>query len=156
MGSGKTSVGSLLAKDLNFKFIDSDFEIEKDLSLSINDIFKIYGEKYFRDLEINFLKKISKINNIVISLGGGTFCSDENIKLIKKIGRTIYLKTSYSELLKRYSSIQIEKRPLLKDKNLTEILLKEREYYYSQADFCILTDALSLQEVKHQAYKLIL
>lgn len=155
MGSGKTSIGLLIAKDLGLNFIDFDSEIEKNLNLSINDIFKNHGEKYFRELEKSLIKRLSNIKQTVISLGGGTFCSDENIKLLKKIGITIYLKTSYFELTKRYNNFEMEKRPLLKDENLTKELLKQREVYYHQANISILTDFLTLEQVKNKVLESI-
>ena len=71
MGVGKTSVGQMLAKKLNFNFIDTDYEIEKVSSETIPNIFEIYGEDYFRKIENNILKKVLKENNVVISTGGG-------------------------------------------------------------------------------------
>jgi len=73
MGSGKSSIGSLIAKKLKIKFIDVDKEIEKELGLSISKIFETKGENYFRKLEQKITLKILKINSTVVSLGGGAF-----------------------------------------------------------------------------------
>ena len=80
MGSGKSSIGSLVAKKLRLDFIDIDKEIEKELGLSVSKIFEIKGEDYFRRFEENITLKLLKINSTVVSLGGGAFVN----KVIRK------------------------------------------------------------------------
>ena len=80
MGSGKSSIGSLVAKKLKIKSIDVDKEIEKELGLSISKIFETKGEDYFRKFEEKTTLKILKINSVVVSLGGGAFMN----KIIRK------------------------------------------------------------------------
>ena len=84
MGSGKTSLGKLLAQELNFAFIDTDLEIEKKLNLSVKEIFDKYGETLFRKKEFSVFKLFSNRNNIIISSGGGSFCHPNTYDLIKK------------------------------------------------------------------------
>ena len=67
MGSGKTSIGKLVAQELNFTFIDTDFEIEKKLNLSVKEIFENYGETLFRKKEFDIFKLLGNRNNIIIS-----------------------------------------------------------------------------------------
>ena len=84
MGSGKTSLGKLVAQELNFNFIDTDLEIEKKLNLSVKEIFEKYGEPLFRKKEFDVFKLFGNRNNIIISSGGGSFCNPNIYDLIKK------------------------------------------------------------------------
>lgn len=85
MASGKSTVGPILANTIGWGFYDLDKLIEVETSLSIKEIFKV-GESYFRKLETDVLKKVSLLNEFVISLGGGTIVDQENLKLIKGSG----------------------------------------------------------------------
>jgi len=140
MGAGKTTVGKILVQKLNFSFIDLDQEIENSLGLKITEIFAKQGEVFFRKKEHEILSIISNRSDIVIALGGGTFCFPENIQICKELGLTIYLKTSVNDLRKRYTLEEIAKRPLLKNALDLEKLFKEREKFYLQADFSFVTD----------------
>ena len=82
MGSGKTSIGSIVSQKLKIDFIDIDQEIEKKIGMKIQKIFQIKGEKYFRKIEEDLTLKILKKNNTIISLGGGAFL---NPKIKKQI-----------------------------------------------------------------------
>ena len=93
MGSGKTSVGKILANHLKFSFIDTDLEIENQENKTINQIFKVYGEPYFRMLEKNLLKNLNKYN-FVISTGGGFPIFNDNMSQLLNLGTTIFLETS--------------------------------------------------------------
>lgn len=147
MGSGKTSVGLDLSKKLNLKFIDTDNEIEKRQGLKIKDIFDKFGEPYFRDLEKTVIKEYSLKNGFVISLGGGTFCNQENIDILKNNSFSVYLKTSIESILKRMSKEELEKRPLFKDHEYIEDLLNKREFYYIQADLTINTSDRDINRI---------
>ncbi len=149
MGSGKTSVGTLLSEFLNWSFIDLDKIIEKKTGLFINEIFSQFGEAYFRNLEKEEINNLKQVNQSVISLGGGAFCNQDSINLFKKIGITVYLKASYSTLITHYTKEEIEKRPLLKDIDNAKKLLLSREKFYSQADIHISIDHLSIEEIKN-------
>ena len=91
MGSGKTSVGKILAKHLKFSFIDTDLEIENQENKTISQIFKFSGESYFRMLEKKILKTLDK-NNFVISTGGGF--PHDNMSQLLNLGTTIFLNFS--------------------------------------------------------------
>ena len=84
MGSGKSSIGSLVAKKLNLEFIDIDKEIEKKLGISIKEIFESKGENYFRELEEKITLNKLKLNSTVISLGGGAFINQQIRKEVLK------------------------------------------------------------------------
>ena len=139
MGCGKTSVGISLSKLINKRFIDLDQFIELTYNQKIHDIFSTKGEVYFRKIESKCLKiLISKYNNAVISLGGGTICYSNNLELIKN-SNSFYLKYSIPELSQRLLKIN-STRPILsaiKDHDkMTEFVAKhlfERNYYYNQA-----------------------
>jgi shikimate kinase len=154
MGTGKTTVGKELAKRLNFTFIDTDEKIEKNTGLTVNDIFKEYGEKYFRRLEHDLIKDISLFNKCVISTGGGVVLNVENIRLLKQRGVIICLKADYKYLLKRLKTAG--DRPLLAGENVDEKvprLLKEREQYYNCADIYINIKNKTVNEIADEIIK---
>ena len=141
MGSGKSTVGKLLAKKLETPFLDLDHYIEVKNNKSINDIFKEKGENYFRQLETNALSEI-KGSEIVVACGGGIILNHENRKKISSNGKVVFLKASISSLIKRLLSNK--DRPLLNDKNIENELIKiwnERKNYYNEtAEIIINTD----------------
>ena len=139
MGSGKTTFGKKLAAHLKYDHLDLDQWIEENENITIEAIFKNEGEQFFRELETKYLKKIIKIkNSVVVSLGGGAVCFNENVNLVKKNGLLIYIKLSPLVLTNRIIKSKI-KRPLLQNLNrkelLTEIkkLLLKRIKIYEQA-----------------------
>ncbi|MBI5207500.1 MAG: shikimate kinase, partial [Candidatus Firestonebacteria bacterium] len=92
MGTGKSSIGKLLAKKKNKQFVDIDEEIEKSENLSITEIFNNYGEDYFRDLESKYLQRIiEQKKDCVIACGGGVVLKEKNINLLKKNSVVILL-----------------------------------------------------------------
>ena len=147
MGSGKTSVGKLLAKKLQFSIIDIDKEIEKNEKLSIKEIFEEKGENYFRAIESKYL--LRKRNSAVVSCGGGIILNKKNREFLKTSGYTIYLKSSILTLEKRL--LNENGRPLLSNDNLKETLIniysKRKTLYTSSANTTITTDRRSVREV---------
>lgn len=102
MGCGKTTIGSLLAQKLNYNFIDTDEEIEKQGQLSIIDLFKEKGEQSFREHETEILQQILiNENSAVIATGGGMPCFYENMEKMLREGFVIYLKCTPEEIAKR-------------------------------------------------------
>ena len=96
MSSGKTSVAKILSIKKNIIHIDTDLEIERRFSLKIAEIFDKYGESFFREQESIILKKIENSNsNMIISTGGGTPIHSSNMQKLNKIGKTIYLESSF-------------------------------------------------------------
>ena len=139
-GSGKTTVGTILAEELNYNFIDIDTEIEKQENISINEIFALKGEKYFRKVESNIIKStLSKVKNTVISLGGGAFISDDNKQIILQHSITLWLSCEAKELFNRLKNDTT--RPLLKDISLKKIktIEESRKTCYNKANFTIET-----------------
>ena len=147
MGSGKSSVGKILANKLQFSIIDIDKEIEKDEKLSIKEIFEKKGENYFREIESKYL--LRKRNSAVVSCGGGIVLNKKNREFLKTSGYTIYLQSSIPTLEKRL--LNKSSRPLLNNENLKETLInlysKRKKLYISTADITIITDGRSVKEV---------
>ena len=147
MGSGKSSVGKLLANKLQFSNIDIDKEIEKDEKLSIKEIFEKKGENYFREIESKYL--LRKRNSAVVSCGGGIVLNKKNREFLKTSGYTIYLKSSIPTLEKRL--LNENSRPLLINDNFKETLIniysKRKTLYTSVANTTIITDRRSVKEV---------
>ena len=147
MGSGKSSIGSLIAKKLELNFIDIDSEIENELGISIKKIFDTKGEDYFRKFEEKITLKKLKLNPVVISLGGGAFMNKNIKKEVLKNHLSFWLNWNYKTLLSRikYS----KKRPLAinaKDDELAR-LIKKRSDIYSKALYEIKCDNLSKNEI---------
>ena len=147
MGSGKSVIGKDLSKYLNFKFYDTDKEIELKTKKNINEIFHEYGELYFRNLEEKICIKLLNQNNCVISLGGGSIINKEVRKLIKQNSYSIYLQVKLKNLVNRLKSSK--KRPLLnKDESKLEILknlYEDRQKFYEKADFVVNNDKDKIQ-----------
>jgi len=119
MGSGKTTIGKMLANKLHLPFIDIDKKIEQKEKMVISDIFKENGENYFRKIESDILKKYSALNEFVISTGGGAVLSQDNKKILNN-GYKIYLKISIDA---QYNRVKHRKhRPLLIEGDLKTIL----------------------------------
>ena len=154
MGSGKSSIGSLISKKLDLTFIDIDNLIVKDTGMSISEIFKKKGEDYFRNLEEKItLKSLKKINN-VISLGGGGFINTKIRKEILTNHFSFWLNWDESTLIKRINNSK--KRPLAfrsTNKEIREII-KKRSKIYSNADFKINCNTLTKMEIVKKIIKL--
>ncbi len=147
MGSGKSSIGSLIAKKLNLDFIDIDKEIEEELGISIKKIFETRGEDYFRKFEEKITLKKLKLNSVVISLGGGAFTNKHIRKEILKNHISIWLNWKNEILLNRIKNSK--KRPLAinsTDKELID-LINKRSNIYSKALYEIKCDNLSKNEI---------
>ena len=138
MGSGKSTVGALLAERLNLPFIDSDKAIEQVAGKSISAIFEQDGEAAFRTLEMNFLRRMESEPRSVIAVGGGLPTVEGSIELMHQFGLVIYLNTSLLTLLKRLRDEKAD-RPLLSGLSDSEFhpfvedLLSQRVHFYKQA-----------------------
>lgn len=148
MGSGKSTVGRLLAERMGLKFIDTDALIEEMQGLTITKIFELYGEKHFRHLETELLEKLSDMDGAVISTGGGMVLNPWNLILLRKMGKIVYLMGSAFQLSKNLEG-EVENRPVLKD-NRIEVLITVREpIYRSSADMIVEIDGKSASDLMH-------
>ncbi len=129
MGVGKTTSGKELAKLTGYKFIDSDDEIEKNEGMKISEIFSKKGEDYFRKIETEFLKTLSKEKNIILSCGGGTVKNEENRKILHENFLNLWL---YAPVEYCLDGLDISNRPLLQCENPVE---KAREMFLSRVPF---------------------
>lgn len=150
MGAGKTTVGQLLAKENDMKFLDTDERIVAEQGKSIPDIFAEYGESYFRNLETDLLRRMQKdTENTVISVGGGMPVREENRALLRSLGCVIYLSAAKQTILGRVQSDG--SRPMLNGEDLekrVEELMKAREHLYKQtAHLDIRTDGRNVHQV---------
>jgi shikimate kinase len=136
MGSGKSTIGRKLAKEMKTFFVDTDLLIENFENKSIKEIFESEGEKAFREKERYCFEWIKKdVFNTVISVGGGF---PVYIPEIKEAGAVVYLKVEFDDILKRMNKKEIEKRPLFKDKEKAKELFEKRSKIYAQlADFVV-------------------
>ena len=154
MGSGKSSIGLLVAKKLQLNFIDIDNEIEKELGKKITDIFKENGENFFRKIEEKITLKELKLNSSVISLGGGAFANRNIRKEVLKNHLSFWLNWNNKILLNRIKNSK--KRPLAINSSDNEIinLIKKRSNIYAKALFEIKCDNLSKNEVVNKIIKI--
>lgn len=148
MGVGKTSVGTRLARDLGFRFVDTDGLIEEDQKIAISEIFSSFGEPYFRDTEARIIRRVLEGQGQVVATGGGAVIREENRRAFKEGGMTICL-TARPEVV--YERIRHEThRPLLQvpdPRGRIRALMDEREQFYRQADLIIDTSDRTVDDV---------
>lgn len=148
MGSGKTTVGRLLAEKLGFEFVDLDDEICRRAGTTIPDIFERAGEAAFRQMETETLKEIVRRTNIVVALGGGAFVGQENRRLIRQHGVSIWLDCPLSVILARLDGVT--DRPLFRTPSQVEALYHRRLPSYALSDIRINAGRVSPEEVVHE------
>jgi len=154
MGSGKSSIGFLVSKKLNLKFVDIDNVIESETGMKISNIFETRGESYFRELEEKITLKVLKATNIVVSLGGGGFINDKirNQVLINHF--SFWLNWDSEILLTRIKNNK--KRPVAHKSTNQEItsLIQKRSKIYSKAKFKINCSKLTKTEIVKKITKI--
>jgi shikimate kinase len=148
MGTGKSTVGEILALKLGYDFVDLDRCIVEREGSSINDIFLKKGESYFREIERDELLGLLEKENQVVSTGGGVVIFPENRHVMRRSGIVINLLAQPDILLQRLRDET--ERPLLQGaKNLEMIkkMLSERENWYADADIQIDTSEKNVEDV---------
>jgi len=149
MGSGKSTIGALLSKKMNIKFIDLDRRIETIEKQKISQIFKLKGEEYFRALEVEIILSLltSTEKELVLSLGGGSFINEKVRKNVKNNSLSFWLNWKPSTIIKRIR--KSTKRPLiqgLKDQEIEKMIL-DRNKHYAKSDFKINCDNHKKNEI---------
>ena len=155
MGVGKSTIGRLLAKKLNLKFIDIDKIIEKQEKKSITKIFELKGETYFRKLEEKTTIKALKGNISVFALGGGAFINKSVRKEVLKTSCSVWLSLKIELLIKRYN--KNKNRPLLNTGNLEKNLKKiyySRKKIYSLANYKVNCDNVEKFKIVDEIIKM--
>ena len=147
MGSGKSTIGSLIAKKLNVGLVDIDKKIEKIQNKKISQIFEEKGEAYFRKLEFDFTIQSLNNNKNIISIGGGAFMNKELRKTIKQKSSTFWLYWNFETLIKRIRNNN--KRPIVKNMTHSDIkkLITERNKIYYFSDYKIICENLKKSEI---------
>ena len=143
MGSGKSTIGYLLSKNVNYNFLDVDKIIEKEIGLKIYEIFEKKGESYFRNLEEKITLKLLKREKKIISLGGGAFLNKNIRREVLKNHISFWLNWKSSTLIKRI--IKSKKRPIAYNSNENNLkrVINERTIFYSEAKFKINCETLT-------------
>ena len=142
MGAGQSTISEFLKTAFAMDVIEMDQIIAEREGMSISDIFEVYGEQYFRDLETNLLIEMQSRTNVVISCGGGTPMRECNVAEMKKNGRVVLLTAKPETILDRVKDSH--DRPLIENNKtvsfIAELMEKRREKYEAAADIVIETD----------------
>jgi shikimate kinase len=153
MASGKTTIGKLLAKTIEYDFIDLDLYISEKEQLTVSELFEQKGEPYFRSLEIYYLKELLETNDsFVLSVGGGTPSLTGVMDLINEKSFSIYLKASIQTLANRLAPKEVE-RPLLTHisadflQSYIEMHLVERSSFYEKANISVTVDKFTTDKI---------
>jgi shikimate kinase len=147
MGSGKSTIGSIVSKKLNINFFDTDKFIEKETNMTIKEIFNKKGESFFRDLEEKTVLKLLQSSNNVISLGGGSFINEKVRTEVLTNNFSLWLNWKTSKLINRIKNSK--KRPIafnLKNNELIH-LIEKRSKIYEKASFKINCDKMTKTEI---------
>lgn len=148
MGTGKSTVGILLAKRLGYCFRDLDALIVERAGISINEIFERYGEPRFRELETEAIRSLRGVSRHVVATGGGAVIAPLNRSLLREAGLVVNLTASLEVILDRLKGDR--QRPLLRSNNTPEALgalMAGRENAYADADLRIDTAGKSVEDV---------
>ena len=152
MGTGKSAIATYLGENFNMSIVEMDETIEERQQKKISEIFQDEGEEYFRNLETDLLKEIAGNGNAVVSCGGGTPLREENISIMKENGKVVLLSAKPETIFQRvrYS----HNRPLLENnmnvEYIAQLLEKRIDKYERAADFVVVTDDRSKQEIAEE------
>ena len=162
MGSGKTTVGKALAKEIGLPFYDLDWYIENRMRKKVSQIFAERGEEGFRLIEHNMLHEVAEFEDVIISCGGGTPCFFDNMDYLNQQAQVVYLRCE-PEVLRQHLLMGKGDRPLLKGKTPEELIsyiseqVAYREQFYTKARYTLdvsLMDnyekiAITIDKLKH-------
>lgn len=151
MGSGKTTVGNALSKELGLPFYDLDWYIETRMHATVKQLFDSRGEDGFRRIEHNMLHEVAEFEDVIISCGGGTPCFFDNMDYINQQAESVYLKAE-PEVLKEHLLMGKSKRPLIEGKSPEELIafiresLQIREPFYAKAKHVVNIDVIHTKQ----------
>jgi len=152
-GGGKSTVGRYLAKRLNWKFIDSDAVIEKQIGCSIRSFFEREGEEAFREIEANVIAEIAQADRAVLATGGGAVLRETTRRVLREQTHVVYLRSTPEELFRRLR--HDTQRPLLQvddpQARLQELFAERDPLYREVADFIVETGRLSVHSLVNMA-----
>lgn len=156
-GVGKTTIGKALSKTLARELIDMDNVIVDKMGIDIKDIFSLYGESYFRNLENNLIMGICEKEDVIIATGGGVVLESTNMVRLKKKGIVIFLEASIDTIVNNLKG-STTVRPLLNDmedivSDAKELYNIRKSLYLSSADFIISIDNKSIDEIIYEILK---
>jgi shikimate kinase len=152
-GSGKSTVGKMLAKKIKKEFVNMDGLLEQKEKKRLPTMISLYGWEYFREKESEIAEEISHKTNTVISTGGGIILRKENIDALKRNGKFIFLKTSVDTMLKRIKNATnrpaLTHKQTLKDE-IQQVWKERKELYEQAADITIETDRKTVEEIANE------
>jgi shikimate kinase len=151
-GSGKTSIGRVVARELHWPFIDFDTEIEHREHATVQEIFERYGELRFRELEQELTRELVTSSGMIMSAGGGWVLNREAVALLRQTGRIIYLRASPELLARRLATARV-RRPLLDTTDPLDTLTtmyEARRSLYEEADLVIDTEVVDRKQLIEQ------
>ena len=156
-GSGKTSIGRAVARELHMPFIDFDTEIEHRAHATVQQIFERHGEPHFRQLEQDLSRELVTCKGTIMSAGGGWVLNREAVALLRKTGRIIYLRASPGLLAGRLAAARV-KRPLLERGDPLDTLTtmyEARRPLYEEADLVIDTEVFDRKQLIDQVRRYV-
>lgn len=154
MGAGKTSIGRRLAQRLGVRFVDADEEIEAAAGCSIPEIFEVYGEKAFRDVEERVIERLLGEGHLVLATGGGAYMAEKTRQIIRDKAVSIWLRAELDVLVERTS--RRGGRPLLdagEPRKILQDLMDLRYPVYGQADIIVDTGVEGLDATLDKVYE---
>lgn len=157
MGTGKSSVGKILADELNAEFVDTDSLVEKKTGKKVADIFEEYSEEEFRRLETEVLEEITDREGLIVSTGGGIVVTRGNLDMMKASGTVVTLIADINTIMERVQGDETS-RPLLEvEEPFEEIkrLLFERASFYISAHHIVETSDITPREAADQIISLV-
>lgn len=154
MGCGKSTIGPLVSREIGFRFVDLDDEIEQQSGRTVAALFNERGESGFREIEMRELRRVAELRDVVVACGGGVVTVAENRRILAERGLSVYLRVAPDELARRLQTST--DRPMLYGEDggrlprerleaRIESLLAEREGYYEKADVVLDVTGLSVE-----------
>lgn len=147
MGAGKTAIGRVLAKQMNWTFVDTDAAIEQEQGVAVAHLFETQGEPHFRRIETDTLKRVLTASHQVIATGGGAVLAQENCEAMLQGGFVVALTADYTTIIQRVGGDQA--RPLLQGdlKERVTSLLEQRKTAYDFADVKLDTSGQTIEQI---------